>query len=62
MLGKYASDAFARLVSRILDSVQISATPINDLTKEDLLGYMTAELKHSLEKPSSERHWVMVID
>jgi molybdopterin-containing oxidoreductase family iron-sulfur binding subunit len=62
LLDKYASEAFAGLVSPILDGVQISAAPASDLTKEDALVRMNAELKRALEKPASERHWVMVID
>ena len=62
LLDKYASEAFAGLVSPILDGVQISVAPASDLTKEDALVRMNAELKRALEKPASERHWVMVID
>jgi molybdopterin-containing oxidoreductase family iron-sulfur binding subunit len=62
MLNKYASEAFAGLVSPVLEGVQISAAPAVDLTKEDTLVRMTAELKRAMAKPASERHWVMVID
>jgi len=62
LLDKYASEVFAGLVTPVLDGVQISAAPASDLTKEDALVRMTAELKRALEKPAAERHWVMVID
>ena len=62
LLDKYASEAFAGLVSPILDGVKISAAPAIDLTKEDALVRMTDELKRALDKPASDRHWVMVID
>ena len=62
LLDKYASETFAGLVSPMLDGVKISAAPANDLTKEDALVRMTAELKRALEKSASDRHWVMVID
>ncbi|NCP87769.1 MAG: (4Fe-4S)-binding protein [Anaerolineae bacterium CG_4_9_14_3_um_filter_57_17] len=62
LLDKYASEVFAGLVSPALNGVQISAAPASDLTKEDALVRMTAELKRALEKPASERRWVMVID
>ncbi len=62
LLDKYASEAFAGLVSPVLDDLNISLAPDDDLTKEDALVRMTAELKRALEKPASERRWVMVID
>ncbi len=66
LLDKYASEVFAGLVTPALDGVHAevlaSAAPASDLTKEDALVRMTAELKRALEKPASERHWVMVID
>jgi len=63
LLDKYASEVFAGLVAPALDGVQISAAPAADLlVKEDALFRMNTELKRALEKPASERRWVMVID
>ena len=63
LLDKYASEVFAGLVAPVLDGVQISAAPTADpLAKEDVLIRMERELKRALEKPVSERRWVMVID
>lgn len=62
LLDKYASEVFAGLVAPALDGVQISAVPAADLAKEDVLIRMERELKRALEKPVSERRWVMVID
>jgi molybdopterin-containing oxidoreductase family iron-sulfur binding subunit len=51
------------LVAPVLDGVQISAAPAADLlVKEDALFPMNTELKRALEKPASDRRWVMVID
>jgi Fe-S-cluster-containing dehydrogenase component len=62
-LGKYASEVFAGLVAPVADSLQVSAAPADDpLAKEDVLVRMERELKRALEKPASERRWVMVID
>ena len=62
-LNKYASEVFAGLVAPALEGVQVSAHPAEDLlAKEDALVRMNRELKRALEKPASERHWVMVID
>ena len=63
LLDKYASEVFAGLVAPALDGVQISVAPVADLlVKEDALFRMNTELKRALEKPASERRWVMVID
>ncbi len=63
LLDKYASEVFAGLVAPVLDGVQVSAAPADDpLAKEDATVRMTAELKRALEKPASERRWVMVLD
>ena len=63
LLKKYASEVFAGLVAPGLDGVQVSAAPAGDpLAKEDVLMRMERELKRALEKPASERRWVMVID
>jgi molybdopterin-containing oxidoreductase family iron-sulfur binding subunit len=62
LLEKYASEVFAGLVAP-LQGVEISALPADDpLAKEDVLVRMNRELKRALEKPASERRWVMVID
>jgi molybdopterin-containing oxidoreductase family iron-sulfur binding subunit len=63
LLNKYASEVFAGLVSPSLDAAQVSAVPVGEpLVKEDVLVRMEQELKRALEKPASERRWVMVID
>ncbi|MBI3340546.1 MAG: 4Fe-4S dicluster domain-containing protein [Chloroflexi bacterium] len=63
ILDKYASEAFAGLVAPALDGVNISAAPANGpLAKEDTLVRMQKDMKRALEKPVSERRWVMVID
>ncbi|MBI4926832.1 MAG: 4Fe-4S dicluster domain-containing protein [Anaerolineae bacterium] len=63
LLNKYASEAFAGLVAPVMDGLQVSAAPADDLlAKEDVLARMNRELKRALEKPASERRWVMVID
>ncbi len=62
LLEKYASEVFAGLVAP-LQGVEISALSADDpLAKEDVLVRMERELKRALEKPASERRWVMVID
>jgi molybdopterin-containing oxidoreductase family iron-sulfur binding subunit len=62
LLEKYASEVFAGLVAP-LEGVEISPLPADDpLAKEDVLVRMNRELKRALEKPASERRWVMVID
>ncbi len=62
MLEKYASEAFAGMVAP-LEGVRISVAPADDpLAKEDVLVRMQRELQRALEKPVSERRWVMVID
>jgi molybdopterin-containing oxidoreductase family iron-sulfur binding subunit len=63
LVEKYASEVFARLVAPAARGLKISLAPADGpLAKEDALVRMTAELKRALEKPASERHWVMVID
>jgi len=63
LLDKYASEVFAGLVAPALDGVQVSTAPAEEsLAKEDVIFRMNTELKRALEKPASERHWVMVID
>jgi molybdopterin-containing oxidoreductase family iron-sulfur binding subunit len=63
LLEKYASEVFAGLVAPALEGMEISAAPADDLlAKEDVLVRMERELKRALEKPASERRWVMVID
>ncbi|MBI5840738.1 MAG: 4Fe-4S dicluster domain-containing protein [Chloroflexi bacterium] len=63
LLNKYASEVFAGLVAPALEDMQVSTHPAEDLpAKEDALVRMNRELKRALEKPASERHWVMVID
>lgn len=63
LLDKYASEAFAGLVAPVLEGVQVSAPPTDDpLAKEDVLVRMQKDIKRALEKPVSERRWVMVID
>ncbi len=63
LIEKYASEVFAGLVAPVADGVQVSAAPADDpLAKEDVLVRMERELKRALEKPASERRWVMVID
>jgi Fe-S-cluster-containing dehydrogenase component len=63
LLEKYASEVFAGLVAPALEGMEISAAPTGDLlAKEDVLVRMERELKRALEKPASERRWVMVID
>lgn len=62
LLSKYASEVFAGLVAP-LEGVEISPLAADDpLAKEDVLVRMNTELKRALEKPASERRWVMVID
>lgn len=62
MLSKYASEVFAGLVAP-MEGVEISPLAADDpLAKEDVLVRMNRELKRALEKPASERRWVMVID
>jgi len=61
--NKFASEVFAGLVAPALDGVQISAISADDpLAKEDILVRMQKDIKRALEKPVSERRWVMVID
>ncbi|MEJ5240157.1 MAG: 4Fe-4S dicluster domain-containing protein [Anaerolineales bacterium] len=63
LLSKYASEVFAGLVAPVAEGLEISAAPAADLpAKEDVLVRMERELKRALEKPASERRWVMVID
>ena len=63
LVEKYASEVFAGLVAPAARGLKISLAPADGpLAKEDALVRMTAELKRALEKPASERHWVMVID
>ncbi len=63
LLNKYASEVFAGLVAPTLDGVQVSPTAADDpLAKEDVLVRMQRELQRALEKPASERRWVMAID
>ncbi len=63
LLEKYASEVFAGLVAPVAEGLEISAAPADDpLAKEDVLVRMERELKRALEKPASERRWVMVID
>lgn len=62
LLEKYASEVFAGLVAP-MEGVEISPLTAGDLlTKEDVLVRMQRELQRALEKPISERRWVMVID
>lgn len=63
LLNKYASKVFAGLVAPALDGMQVSITSADDqLVNEDILVRMQHELQRALEKPASERRWVMVID
>ena len=67
LLNKYASEVFAGLVAPALDEVDAeilapTASAGDPLVKEDVLVRMQRELRHALEKPASERRWVMVID
>ncbi len=63
LLEKYASEVFAGLVAPVAEGLEISALSAEDLpAKEDALVRMERELKRALEKPVSERRWVMVID
>lgn len=64
LLEKFASEVFAGLVAPLEEAgVQISAAAADQvLAKEDVLVRMERELRRALEKPASERRWVMVID
>ncbi len=63
LLNKYTSEVFAGLVAPLAEGLEISPLAMDDpLVKEDDLVRMTRELKRALEKPASERRWVMVID